>query len=341
MTNLTARLIGRISLLALVFGIAPAHALNVRSFVSANGNDTNNCGRATPCRSLQVAHDKTAAGGEINMLDPAGYGTVTITKSISIVNDGVGSAGVLVPTGQTGITINAGINDRINLRGPIIEGAGLGATGIAFTSGKSLTIGKCIVRNLSSSGIAFAPSASYPFGTYIYFVVTDTLVADNGGHGIYIQPSSTGVAVDAVLNRVEAYNNAQDGIGMYGNAATTTDILVSIEASVAANNGVGFRTFTTAGHAGVFSFVSHSTASTNKNAGFSAAGDFASIRVLHSYANAAGILSFEADDNAEIYLSDSATASFFSIANGAKIYTYGDNILLGGIGGTLTPVGKQ
>ena len=113
------------TLLALGLSTAPAHALNTRSFISANGLDTNACTRTAPCRTLQKAHDETNAGGEINMLDPAGYGTVTITKSISIVNDGVGSAGVLVPPGGIGITVNAGASDRINLRGLIIEGAGV------------------------------------------------------------------------------------------------------------------------------------------------------------------------------------------------------------------------
>src|SRR5882724_7095100 len=125
--------------LACLLHIPPAQALNTRSFISANGLDTNPCTRTQPCRTLQKAHDSTSAGGEINMLDPAGYGIVTITKAISIVNDGVGSAGILVPSAGTGITINAGTNDKINLRGLIIEGAGVGENGIAFATGKSLT----------------------------------------------------------------------------------------------------------------------------------------------------------------------------------------------------------
>src|SRR5262245_44935120 len=87
---------------------APAQALNTRSFISANGLDTNACTRTAPCRTLQKAHDETNSGGEISLLDPGGYGTVTITKAISIVNDGVGSTGILVPSAGTGITINAG-----------------------------------------------------------------------------------------------------------------------------------------------------------------------------------------------------------------------------------------
>jgi hypothetical protein len=139
MTRIIASLFAA-SLLALGFSSAPAQVLNTRSFISANGVDTNPCTRPAPCRTLQKAHDSTNAGGEINMLDPAGYGTVTINKAISIVNDGVGSAGVLVPSAGTGITINGGVNDIINLRGLIIEGAGVGFFGIVFNSGASLTI---------------------------------------------------------------------------------------------------------------------------------------------------------------------------------------------------------
>src|SRR5262245_48706458 len=187
-----------------------AQALNTRSFISANGLDTNSCARTAPCRTLQKAHDKTSAGGEINMLDPAGYGTVTITKAISIVNDGVGSAGVLVPSGGTGITISAGTTDKINLRGLIIEGAGVGVTGIAFLSGQSLTIENSVVRNFSHSGIGLAPT-----GTSL-IVVSNTLVADSGSYGIYLQPSGNGL-VNAVFNRVEAYNHGLTGIGVFGN----------------------------------------------------------------------------------------------------------------------------
>src|SRR5262245_62930525 len=89
------------SLMALGLSASSAQALNTRSFISANGLDTNTCTRTAPCRTLQKAHDSTNPGGEVNMLDPAGYGTVVISKAISIVNDGVGSAGILVPNGGT------------------------------------------------------------------------------------------------------------------------------------------------------------------------------------------------------------------------------------------------
>ena len=76
--------------------ITQAHALNNRTWVSGKGTDTAGCGPVgNPCRTLQYAHDNTAAGGEINVLDAAGYGAVAIGKAISIINDGAGVAGVL------------------------------------------------------------------------------------------------------------------------------------------------------------------------------------------------------------------------------------------------------
>src|SRR5215472_7009884 len=86
---------------------APAQAQ--RLFVSATGSDSNPCTFASPCRSFQHAHDVAAANGEIDVLDPAGYGPVTITKAISI--QGHGFSGVTATTGNA-ININAGASDK-------------------------------------------------------------------------------------------------------------------------------------------------------------------------------------------------------------------------------------
>src|SRR5262249_428617 len=77
---------------AATLSVAPAHAASDRPFVSGHGSDANNCSLATPCRSFATAFAATNAGGEIDVLDPAGYGPLTITHAISIVNDGVGTA---------------------------------------------------------------------------------------------------------------------------------------------------------------------------------------------------------------------------------------------------------
>src|SRR5262249_31392819 len=105
----------------------PAKAQLAHTFVSAaSGNDANNCDRPTPCRTFQRAHDNTLAAGEITVLDPGGYGAITISRAISITNDGVGEAGVLVSGGGTGITVNASASDTVNLRGLTIQGIGFG-----------------------------------------------------------------------------------------------------------------------------------------------------------------------------------------------------------------------
>src|SRR5579883_2332429 len=99
---------------------APAHALVGRAWVSGHGADAAGCGAPTnPCRTFQfVLSNILAPGGEIDVLDPAGYGPMTINFAVNIINDGVGTAGVQQATaGQNAITINAGPNDKINLKG--------------------------------------------------------------------------------------------------------------------------------------------------------------------------------------------------------------------------------
>src|SRR5579883_3053822 len=133
------RAMGAVAALSLVcFGFAASsvHAApsSNRAWVSGHGVDQASCGSpASPCRTFQYTHDNVIApGGEIDVLDPAGYGAVTITKALSIVNDGVGTAGVQQgTTGATAITINAGSTDTVTLRGLDIDGLGAGQSGIS------------------------------------------------------------------------------------------------------------------------------------------------------------------------------------------------------------------
>src|SRR5262245_11980962 len=82
------------TLLALSCHTVSAQTQLARTYVSSLGNDAYDCNRLTHCRTFQRAHDTTLANGEITVLDPGGYGAVTITKTISIINDGVGEAGI-------------------------------------------------------------------------------------------------------------------------------------------------------------------------------------------------------------------------------------------------------
>src|SRR5438045_4016837 len=94
------------ALVLLLLPMAPAQALALpsRTWVSGVGDDANPCSRAAPCLTFQHAHDTTAAGGEINCLDPGNFGQVIINKSISIVCDEE-TGHILVPSNGLGITV--------------------------------------------------------------------------------------------------------------------------------------------------------------------------------------------------------------------------------------------
>src|SRR5215472_11392756 len=121
--------------LAATFGSSGAFAQANRTFVSGLGSDSNPCSLSAPCRSFAGALAQTNAGGEIAVLDTAGYGQVTITKAISIVNEEGVEAGITVTSGD-GITVAAGPTDTVNLRGLTLVGVGAGSgNGITFKSG--------------------------------------------------------------------------------------------------------------------------------------------------------------------------------------------------------------
>src|SRR5260221_6393643 len=119
-----------------------AQAQATRTWVSGVGDDVNPCSRTAPCKTFAGRISKTAAGGLINVLDPGGFGAVTITKSITI--EGYQSqAGVLASGGQNGIIVN-GANVKVILRNLSIEGApGTGLNGINFIQGAQLTVDHC------------------------------------------------------------------------------------------------------------------------------------------------------------------------------------------------------
>jgi hypothetical protein len=219
---------------AFIFAPAAAQTQLARTWVSSLGNDNNDCNRLTPCRSFQRAHDQTLTQGEITVIDPGGYGAVTITKGISIINDGVGEAGALVSGGLVGITVNAGAADRVTLRGITVKGIGFGGgRGILFSGGASLTIENCVVRNMT--GDAISMTGNVPADTTRSLTLSNVMVTDNDANAIYIQPSGAGTA-SVVANRVEMYNNGAHGLALDGQKihlllGTATD-------SVAANNGI-------------------------------------------------------------------------------------------------------
>jgi hypothetical protein len=99
--------------LAVTLPAVPANAQAARTFVSAAGSDSNSCANvATPCRHLAAAYAATSPNGEIYVLDPANFGSLTITGPVSI--EGHGWASIAPPSGTPAITINANTGDKIN-----------------------------------------------------------------------------------------------------------------------------------------------------------------------------------------------------------------------------------
>src|SRR3984957_3152153 len=101
---------------AFVLSAAPAFAQAVRTFVSGHGTDTGICGVGAPCRTFAYAITQTSVGGEIVVLDSAGYGCgLTIAQSVSIIAP-PGISGRMTCSNTTAITVNgSGIN--VNLEG--------------------------------------------------------------------------------------------------------------------------------------------------------------------------------------------------------------------------------
>jgi hypothetical protein len=259
--------------IALGLACSPANAQATRTFVSPTGNDASpTCSLTAPCRTFAAAYALTNAGGEIAVLGTAGYGTLTISKAISIVNGGGFEAGIAIPSGGTGVTINAGTNDAVSLRGLSIEGGGVGAAGILFNTGASLTVENCVIRHMTGDGIDFLPNATSNLA------VSSTRAADNGNSGIFVLPTGAGT-VTAVLNRVEVNNNGLRGIDVDGSNSTGT-INASVDDSVAARNGAaGFVAFS--GPAPTTLMLFHSVAA-NNGIGIEAVGTGTTLRVAHS-----------------------------------------------------------
>jgi Right handed beta helix region len=258
-----------------IISITPAQAQATRTFVSPTGNDAAACSLAAPCRTFLAAYALTNAGGEIAVLGTAGYGPLTISKAISIVNGGGFEAGVSVPSSGIGITINATTNDAVSLRGLTIDGAGVGATGIKFNTGKSLTVENCVIRHMTGDGIEdFSTTATSAL------TVSNSLVADNSSNGIILAPTGSATAV---FNRVEVNNNAIHGILVAGiDSAGTNTVNATVSESVAARNGNdGFFSTTTLNNAPTSVMVFHSVAA-NNGTGVETNGTGATLRLANS-----------------------------------------------------------
>src|SRR6478752_9668306 len=181
---------------ALFAATVPANAQATRTWVSGVGDDANPCSRTAPCKTFAGAISKTAAGGEIDALDPAGYGAVTITKAITIDGGGGQVASVLV-AGTNGIVVQAGPSDVVILRNLRINGIGTGINGIRWLSGKALTVENCDIFGFTTNGIDIAKAD----GGKAF--VHNTVVQNVGQAGLSVQSSATNTSVDIDNSRFD------------------------------------------------------------------------------------------------------------------------------------------
>ena len=143
--------------------IAPAHAQATRTWVSGVGDDANPCSRTAPCKTWPGAISKTAAGGEIDALDPGGFGAVTITKSITLDGGGGQVASILV-SGTNGINVSAAATDVIILRNlrlnGILNSGSPGLTGVQINTAARVVIEKCDIFGFGTAGVTAAPGSA-------------------------------------------------------------------------------------------------------------------------------------------------------------------------------------
>jgi len=218
---------------------APAHA-RARVFVASYGNDANPCTFGSPCKTFQQAVNVVDACGEVTAIDSAGFGPISISKSVTITSpDGV-EAGIVAVLGGDAIAITAGISDKVLLRGLTIDGANAAHLGIDWVSGASLNVQNCLIRNFTQEGILFHPSESGAL------TVANTVIADNAGNGVQIVPSGL-ESVRAVFDHVQLENNKNDGAVMNGNLSTGGFNELTITNSVIAHN-IGNGIFATGTH---------------------------------------------------------------------------------------------
>src|SRR5690242_4903761 len=207
---------------ALLVAASSTQAQATRTWVSGVGDDVNPCSRTAPCKTFAGAISKTAAGGEIDALDPGGFGAVTITKSITIDGTAGQGFGSILASGTNGVNVAlvASANDplqTVRLRNLNITGTGsngsigtrTGLNGIRITSAAVVYIEKVLVTDFTQRGISDERSAS----GLLY--ISDSTVRNNG-NGIVLTP--TAGTVNSTMDNVRSQGNVTAGFVVSGHA---------------------------------------------------------------------------------------------------------------------------
>ena len=219
--------------LALFFGISLilltmtdlAQAQATRTWVSGVGDDVNPCSRTAPCKTYAGAISKTAAGGEINCLDPGGFGSVMITKSMTI--DCTGTQGSIIGSGNNGFTINAA-SAVVRLRGLNLNGASTGLNGINILAASSVSIENTIIDGFTV-GVFSADGGAQVFVSNVTLRNNGTGLSAGAGTTIHllgdrIFGNKVGLAAKGSGSIISYKNNLIVGNGTNGAPTSTVNL---------------------------------------------------------------------------------------------------------------------
>ena len=201
-----------------VFTIATsslAHAQATRTWVSGVGDDVNPCSRTAPCKTFAGAISKTANGGEIDAIDPGGFGAITITKNITI--DGAGTMASILAAGTNGVNVNDSQTATpntivVNLRNLSIQGATTGLVGVSIFAGRNVNIENCVImgfRGGNGNGVRDARTVSTNPAGQLW--INDTSFYNNSGANVIIVGAAA-AQLRAFLNNVRISGGSSHGV---------------------------------------------------------------------------------------------------------------------------------
>jgi hypothetical protein len=211
---------------------APAHAQATRTWVSGVGDDANPCSRTAPCKTFAGAISKTAVNGEINCLDPGGFGAVTITKSITLDCHEV--YGSVLVSGTNGITINAPAG-KVVLRNINIDGLTTGLKGISIVAAASVFLEDLMIMEFTQQGISDLRAGS---GNRLF--VRNTVVRNNTGAGI---GAGAGTTSNTILENVHSVGNGFGVAAAIGNHVMVSRSVMSGNATAGVEADTGASVF--------------------------------------------------------------------------------------------------
>src|SRR5215208_5939583 len=160
-----------------------ASAQATRTWVSGVGDDVNPCSRTAPCKTFAGAISKTAKDGEISVLDPGGYGAVTITKSIYINGTHGAGYGSILNALSTGVSINiTDVNDirkAVRLRALDINGASTGINGVSILAANNVFVEDSVIDGTTGNGTTSGIGIRVATGGTTNLYVSDTMIHKN------------------------------------------------------------------------------------------------------------------------------------------------------------------